>query len=147
MRWLASILLVVALGGCQALAREVLAHFMVRLPVPPALPSRTMGVSLANDYMQLSNTLQFSIQEYRDDMRLAQDAGIDAFAVNMGANDATSNYEKIDMVFRAAEQNNFKIMFSFDYAGNGVWPRQRVLDYIRRVRTTTLTCRATSTNS
>lgn len=103
-------LLMATLAACsQVSAKAVFAHFM------------------------LSNTLEFSTAEYAHEISVAQAAGLDAFAVNMGANDPSSDIGRLRLLFDAAESANFKIMFSFDYAGNGIWARDRVLQFIQTV--------------
>ena len=52
------------------------------------------------------------------DIHYAQFAHIDAFALNM-ANGEEANLNSLDLAFAAAVLNNFKLVFSFDYAGNG----------------------------
>lgn len=49
-------------------------------------------------------------------MRIAQDAHIDGFVLNMAESD-TKLYESIATAFNAAAVRNFGLMFSFDYAG------------------------------
>lgn len=93
---------------------------------------------------QLSNTLEFSTEEYASEISVAKDAGIDAFAVNMGADDPTSDIDRLSLLFNAAEQEDFKIMFSFDYLGNGVWDRSTVLEFIEQVSRHLLIPRAAS---
>lgn len=74
------------------------------------------------------------MQDYQSEMTLAASAGIDGFAVNMGANDPSSNLDRVSDLFDAAEQSDFKIMFSFDYEGNGVWAQSTVLEFLNEVR-------------
>lgn len=51
-------------------------------------------------------------------------AGIDAFALNIAYNDGI-NDDASPKAFKAAESTGFKLFFSFDYAGNGAWPKQQ----------------------
>lgn len=66
-------------------------------------------------------------------MRLAQDAHIDAFAMNMAYGDPT-NQEALRVAFSAADSVGFKLFFSFDYAGNGDWPKADVIKLINQYR-------------
>lgn len=62
-------------------------------------------------------------------MKLAQEAHIDAFALNMAFDDPV-NSEALSAAFAAAESLGFKLFLSFDYAGNGPWPQDTVVGYI-----------------
>jgi hypothetical protein len=42
------------------------------------------------------------------------------------------NYDALALAFQAAQNKNFKLFFSFDYAGNGPWPLEDVRDLILR---------------
>lgn len=63
-------------------------------------------------------------------MKLAKEAHIDAFALNM-AQGWPQNIQALNMAFQAATNTGFKLFFSFDYAGNGSWPAGEVSDLIR----------------
>lgn len=63
-------------------------------------------------------------------MSLAQEAHIDAFALNMAVGDDSKNSQK-DMAFQAAQSLGFQLFFSFDYAGNGPWLEQSVYTLIQ----------------
>jgi hypothetical protein len=64
-------------------------------------------------------------------MRLAAGSGIDAFALNI-ANGEVHNYVQLDLAFKAAAARNFKLVFSFDYAGGvSPWTKESVLDLLR----------------
>jgi len=66
-------------------------------------------------------------------MKLARDAKIDGFVMNMGRNEST-NGKQLDDAFIAATNlgNTFKIVFSFDYAGNGLWLATDVIALINK---------------
>jgi hypothetical protein len=66
-------------------------------------------------------------------MALAQQAGIDAFALNMAAGD-TSDANSISNAFQAANQKGFKLFFSFDYAAWGAWDKNTVISYINQYK-------------
>lgn len=67
-------------------------------------------------------------------MKLAQNAHIDAFALNMAFDDPT-NLQALPAAFAAAESASFKLFFSFDYAGDGNWPKSSVIDLISQYST------------
>ena len=71
----------------------------------------------------------WSVDDWKVDIRKAQAAHIDAFALNMAADD-TNNTGTLNMAFRAADDLGFKLVFSFDYAGGGTWDKEVVLHYI-----------------
>lgn len=64
-------------------------------------------------------------------MRLAQDARIDAFMLNF-AYDENTTAPGLENAFAAAAATGFKLAFSFDYAGNGLWPKKDVLDLLKQ---------------
>ncbi|KAK0666621.1 family 71 putative glycoside hydrolase [Cercophora samala] len=86
----------------HVLAKAVFAHFMV------------------------SNADNYTVQDWEHDIQLAKDAHIDAFALNMAYNEGTDSVS-IARAFDAAGNMNFKLFFSFDYAGRGPWPRADVM--------------------
>ncbi|KAK4170847.1 glycosyl hydrolase family 71-domain-containing protein [Triangularia setosa] len=106
---LSSLLLPLALtvlGGARyVLGKAVFAHFMV------------------------SNAANYTVEDWEYDIQLAKDAHIDAFALNMAYNEGTDSVS-IARAFVAAESKNFKLFFSFDYAGRGPWPRAAVMSTI-----------------
>lgn len=63
-------------------------------------------------------------------MDLALTAKIDAFALNIAA-DKEYNAQQIDNAFAAAASRGFQVFFSFDYAGNGPWEKNDVLDLLK----------------
>ena len=63
-------------------------------------------------------------------MRLAQTASIDAFALNVGATDQTTTTQ-VPLAYAAAAQVGFKVFLSFDYAAQGPWSSQAVINTIR----------------
>ncbi|RWQ93422.1 glycosyl hydrolase family 71-domain-containing protein [Paecilomyces variotii] len=95
----------VLLCAFQAQAKAVFAHFMV------------------------TNTAEYVWDDFENDIKLAQEAHIDAFALNMAAGDDANTV--VPLFFQAAESLGFKLFFSFDYAGNGAWEINDVLGYIK----------------
>lgn len=100
---LASLLLFVR----HARAKAVFAHFMV------------------------TNTPQYTDADWQDEIRLAQEAHIQAFALNMAYGDP-ANEPGIAAAFKNAAGTGFQLFFSFDYAGNGPWPKETVIQYLNQ---------------
>lgn len=84
--------------------------------------------------VQVGNTELFGQADWEHEMSYAKTAGIDAFALNMANNDST-NDRALPMAFAAASSVGFKLFFSFDYAGNGPWPKDIVTSLIQRYAT------------
>ncbi|KAK0737080.1 glycosyl hydrolase family 71-domain-containing protein [Apiosordaria backusii] len=93
--WL-SALLAVLLGCVQVQAKAVFAHFMVE------------------------NGKLWSVDQWKVDIRLAQAAYNDGFALNIRADDKTLGIS-LSKAFEAADDLGFKMIFSYDYAGGGPW--------------------------
>ncbi|CAG8350820.1 unnamed protein product [Penicillium salamii] len=98
--WVTALLL-----ACRVQAAAVFAHFM------------------------FTNSANYTSSDWQNDMKLAQDAHIDAFALNMAYDDPT-NTKALPAAFAAADSVGFKLFFSFDYAGNGDWPMTDVVKLI-----------------
>ena len=80
--------------------------------------------------LQVGNANAYGQGDWVDDMRLAQAAGIDAFALNVGATDHTTTTQ-VPIAYAAASQTEFKVFLSFDYAAQGPWSSQAVVNTIR----------------
>ncbi|KAK3347613.1 glycosyl hydrolase family 71-domain-containing protein [Neurospora tetraspora] len=89
------------LGACGVSARSVFAHFMV------------------------GNAANYTSDDWKTDIHLAQQAQIDAFALNIAYKEANIE-SSLPTAFSAAAGMGFKLFFSFDYAGNGAWPKDEV---------------------
>lgn len=100
-----------ALAGRSALAeaKAVFAHFMV------------------------GNVQAFSQADWEADIKLAQDAGIDGFALNIAAGD-TSNGASLEKAFAAADARGFKLFFSFDYKAWGAWNADTVIGLVNNYK-------------
>ncbi|KAJ1324132.1 Glycosyl hydrolase family 71 [Microdochium nivale] len=101
---LSKIVTFVSLGCSQVTAFAVFAHFMV------------------------GNTLNYGYADWEADIVAAQQAGIDAFALNI-AKDEQANIE-IEQAFQVAVARKFRLFFSFDYAGLGDWDKAKVKNLI-----------------
>ncbi|KAK3933533.1 glycosyl hydrolase family 71-domain-containing protein [Diplogelasinospora grovesii] len=113
MRWL--YLLTALLSRLTAVqCKAVFAHFMVA--------------------SQVGNTPSYSTSDWSDDITQAQNAHIDAFALNIAYGDPTNNAQ-LPVAFSEAASKGFKLFFSFDYAGNGSWPQGDVSALINEYKT------------
>ncbi|RHZ66652.1 hypothetical protein CDV55_103731 [Aspergillus turcosus] len=81
----------------------------------------------------LSNSANFTSADWAKHIRLAQDAQIDAFALNIAARDAI-NAQSIPLAFEAAQAARFKIFFSFDYVARGPWNQDDVTELLLRYK-------------
>lgn len=79
----------------------------------------------------MGNTADYTDATWQTDIRLAQEAHIDAFALNM-AHGESMNEASLESAFKAASSAGFKLFFSFDYAGQGPWPKDTVIDYLMK---------------
>jgi hypothetical protein len=80
---------------------------------------------------QVGNTEHYTSGDWLEDITLAKKAHIDAFALNMAHGEAV-NEASLGVAFNAARQMGFQLFFSFDYAGNGPWPKETVIEYIAK---------------
>jgi hypothetical protein len=74
----------------------------------------------------VTNSQNYTIDDWKTDIGLAQAAHIDAFALNMAWEDPV-NVPAVSLAFQAANALGFKLFFSFDYAGNGPWEQATVI--------------------
>jgi hypothetical protein len=81
----------------------------------------------------VSNTGTYTIADWENDITLARDAKIDGFVMNMAKDEAT-NGASLANAFTAANNlgSTFKLLFSFDYAGNGLWEKTKVIALINQ---------------
>lgn len=80
--------------------------------------------------LQVGNTQYFSQSDWETNMRLAKSYHIDAFALNM-AYGWVDNAKQVAMAFTAADSVGFQLFYSFDYAGNGAWPKEDVIQFLQ----------------
>ncbi|KAF7715037.1 Glucan endo-1,3-alpha-glucosidase [Penicillium ucsense] len=107
--------------------------FLVASVTALLLACRVQAAAVFAHFM-LTNTANYTSTDWQDDMKLAQDAHIDAFALNMAYDDPT-NIKALPAAFAAADSVGFKLFFSFDYAGNGDWPKNDVINLIKQYST------------
>ncbi|KAK4189058.1 glycoside hydrolase [Podospora australis] len=79
----------------------------------------------------VGNVRELNAADWEDNVKLAQEAKIDGFVLNIAAQDE-SNTASLDLIFAAAEKANFKAFFSFDYAAQGAWPKDKVVETIAK---------------
>jgi hypothetical protein len=81
--------------------------------------------------VQVENAASWTHTQWEDDIKVAQAAHIDAFAMNIRMGDPKAG-QALDAAFVAAQSTGFKLFLSFDYAGGGPWPLDEVVSYINR---------------
>ncbi len=77
----------------------------------------------------MTNSGNYTGATWQADMQLAKNAHLDAFAINMGYLDPV-NQNQIANAKAAANAVGFQLFFSFDYAGNGAWPKADVIQWL-----------------
>ncbi len=84
-------------------------------------------------HFMVGNTGSYTVADWQDDMTTAQAAHIDGFVLNMARGEAT-NGASLANAFTAAGNlgSTFKLLFSFDYAGNGLWAKTDVIALINQ---------------
>jgi hypothetical protein len=75
------------------------------------------------NFSELSNTGNYTIADWENEITLARAAKIDCFVLNMARGEST-NVAPLSDAFTAANNlgATFKLLFSFDYASHGLWP-------------------------
>ncbi|KAI8308105.1 Mutanase [Colletotrichum sp. SAR11_240] len=79
----------------------------------------------------VGNTEHYGDADFSREISLAQQAHIDAFALNFAYGEKTNDLS-LPVIFNVANRLGFKLFFSFDYAGNGSWPQSDVIQLIER---------------
>jgi hypothetical protein len=83
----------------------------------------------------VGNTKSLGLDDWRTEIGLAQGAGIDAFVLNITNEDSTNDIA-LPIAFTAAYDMGFQLLFSFDYAGNGAWDKDVVINLINEYGST-----------
>ena len=94
----------------------------VSLPTGAAIRSGLIIIKVGNTYSYTTN-------DWVNDIIKAQNANIDAFALNVGAQTSYTNTQLAN-AYAAAEQRQFKLFLSFDYAAQGAWSISNVVNTI-----------------
>ncbi|KAI5249601.1 glycoside hydrolase [Aureobasidium subglaciale] len=101
--------LVALMSACRVQAKAVFAHFMV------------------------GNVDAYSVTDWQKDIQLAKDAHIDAFALNIANNGGYAT--QLSNAFTAANNvGGFKLFFSFDYAAQGAFNQQDVINLVNQYK-------------
>ncbi|GJC99199.1 glucan endo-1,3-alpha-glucosidase agn1 [Colletotrichum higginsianum] len=82
-------------------------------------------------HFMVGNTEHYGDADFSREISLAQQAHIDAFALNFAYGEKTNDLS-LPVIFNVANRLGFKLFFSFDYAGNGSWPQSDVIQLIER---------------
>ncbi|PLB43332.1 glycosyl hydrolase family 71 protein [Aspergillus steynii IBT 23096] len=98
-----------SLGVQHVCAKAVFAHFM------------------------LGNTENYTTKNWESDINLAKESSIDGFVLNMARNEKLPT--QIYNAFTVSADLSFKLLFSFDYAANGSWPKSQVLNLLNEYST------------
>ncbi|PNP37744.1 hypothetical protein TGAMA5MH_10345 [Trichoderma gamsii] len=93
------------------------------------VPLQVQAAAVFSDFM-VGNTQSFDLVDWETNIKIAQNYHVDAFALNM-AYDWEYNAAQVSLAFSAANDLGFKLFFSFDYAGNGPWPKADVTQFIQ----------------
>ncbi|PWY83615.1 putative extracellular alpha-1,3-glucanase/mutanase [Aspergillus heteromorphus CBS 117.55] len=103
---------------------------LVQLLLVCLLAYRVSGYAVFAHFM-VTNSENYTLADWEEDISLALDASIDAFALNMAYEDST-NDKALPLAFEAAAnvEGDFGLFFSFDYSGNGAWPKAVVAEMI-----------------
>ncbi|KUI72307.1 hypothetical protein VM1G_07944 [Cytospora mali] len=92
------------------------------------LGAHTANAKLAFAHFMVSNAENYTLADWTYDITLALSAHVYAFALNTAYDQGDeSQYE---LAFDAANRAGFALFFSFDYAGNGAWPKASVLEVL-----------------
>ncbi|CAK5284108.1 unnamed protein product [Mycena citricolor] len=103
--------------------RGLIARFVAALLLSPL---RGVDAYAVFAHFMITNTASWGIADWVSDMQTAQAASIDAFALNMAVGDSANG--QLGNAFAAAQTTGFQLFISFDYAGNGPWSQQSVID-------------------
>jgi hypothetical protein len=75
---------------------------------------------------QVGNAQNYTSDDWKHDIQLAQQAHIDAFAMNVAYKD-DSIFKSLETAFNVADNLGFHLFFSFDYPGGPApWPSEDV---------------------
>ncbi|KAF2722751.1 glycoside hydrolase family 71 protein [Polychaeton citri CBS 116435] len=81
-------------------------------------------------HFMIANSVGFDLSRWESDITLAQQAHIDAFALNMDSNSGMQ--DQITLAFNAANNQGFKLVFSFNYLGAGPWSQDSVISLLQQ---------------
>ncbi|KAL3461979.1 glycoside hydrolase [Aspergillus heterothallicus] len=103
---------------------------------PPCLQAKAVFA-----HFMMSNTANYTLSTWRADITAAKAAKIDAFALNMGFGMSNTS-ASLNASFTVAEELEFKLFLSFDYAANSAsdaetnrvarWPQHAVVELLKQ---------------
>lgn len=76
----------------------------------------------------MSNAENYTLADWTYDITEALAAHVYAFALNTAYDQGDD--AQYALAFEAANTAGFSLFFSFDYAGNGAWPKESVLEIL-----------------
>ncbi|KAL2814367.1 glycosyl hydrolase family 71-domain-containing protein [Aspergillus cavernicola] len=94
------------------------------------LPSCIQSKAVFAHFM-LANTENYTVSTWKTDIHAAKSSLIDAFALNTG-HGMNHTTQSLNDAFTAAEELDFKLFFSLDYSGAGPWPKNSVIELLKR---------------
>ncbi|KAG4428839.1 hypothetical protein IFR05_015680, partial [Cadophora sp. M221] len=97
------------------------------------LQKRATGPRGVFAHFMVGNVHLWQTSDWEGDIKLAQDAHIDAFVLNIAVGEKGLTQSLIN-AFAAANNKGFKLFFSFDYAGGGPWDAKDVLSLLNQYR-------------
>ncbi|OKL61204.1 hypothetical protein UA08_03405 [Talaromyces atroroseus] len=107
-----------------------------------AAAASSVGVAAAQKYAfahhVVGDTVAHTQADWENDITLAHDAALDAFALNVGYPNDNYLSTQVANAFAACEalSNGFKLFFSFDYLGGGqAWPASEVISWLEEYST------------
>ncbi|EEP78960.1 conserved hypothetical protein [Uncinocarpus reesii 1704] len=110
--------------------KSVFAHFIVSSP-----RIKKIKKSLVSELkLQVGNAASMTLDEWKADIKLAKEAHIDGFALNIAPQDSYTD-SVLQKAYKAAgDTGGFTLFLSFDYASGGPWQPDRVIRTINTYR-------------
>ncbi|KAJ5887845.1 hypothetical protein N7495_007886 [Penicillium taxi] len=128
-----SLMFLLSISIKMGVSKFSLAEYLKVLLTLLVLFSSVSGKAVFAHFM-MANSALYDTSDWKNDMKLAQEAHIDAFALNM-AYGVKTNQKAVADAFAAAESLKFHLFFSFDYDGNGAWPKMQVAALLKNYST------------
>ncbi|KAH7104525.1 glycoside hydrolase family 71 protein [Auriculariales sp. MPI-PUGE-AT-0066] len=85
----------------------------VATPAPSRVVARQTANKIVYGHFMVGVVESYSQEDWELDMRLAQETGLDAFALNIGKD--SYNKQQLAYAYAAAEATGFKVFLSFDF--------------------------------
>ncbi|KAI9369320.1 glycoside hydrolase [Aspergillus egyptiacus] len=105
-------------------ALALIAHALPTLSLPSTNVARQETERYVTAHFMVGIVENYTLDDWITDMELAQETGIDAFALNCASIDSYTD-KQLALAYEAAEITGFKVFISFDFAywSNGDSPR------------------------